>query len=260
MLDGNGKEVETIETTAQRQEFTGETTSPDTGANPDNDEVADVPNKDVIEEKGEEDVFNFPKNPSLSQVSPSVVVPPQKKTRGQDLGLQSTQMFNTHGVERYSILDEATGKFPVGFERYLIVHPKYINGVPPKDGSSFRASSRGGGKDLQNQMLAKNGKLATHLAFDGLSLIRQDIDKLLIIPALTRYQLPIGKEFFNLGDPGRNYRYPRVVMDTFQGYNMNDEPIIHSEPVPFATHILEKFLPTTYVVRIVCCDVCIFDY
>ena len=257
MLDGNDKEAGTIETTvtAQRQGVTEETT-----CSPDKDKVADVFNKDESEDEDEVEEVVFPKNQSLSQVFSPVVVLPQTKKRGQDLGLPITQVVDSNGVERYSMPHKVTGKFAEGFERYLILQSKYINGVPPKDGSSFRASSRGGGKDLQNQMLAKNGKLATHLAFDGLSLIRQDIDKLLIIPALTRYQLPIGKEFFNLGDPGRNYRYPRVVMDTFQGYNMNDEPIIHSEPVPFATHILEKYLPTTYVVRIVCCDVCIFDY
>jgi len=261
MLDGNAKEVGTIGVIAQRQE----TTSPDKGANqPNSDKVADVSNKDGSEDEVEEDEVIFPKNQSLSQAFSPVVGLAQTKRRGQDLGLQSTQMVDSHGVERYSTPDEATGEFPEGFVRYLILQPKYINGVPSKyiDGSSFRSSLRGGGKDLENQMLAKNGSLATHQAYDDLSLLRKDIDDLqqLIIPALTQYKLPPGREFFNLGTSGRNFIYPHVVMDMLLGYDENEEPIISSEPVPFATHILEKASPKKFVVRIVYCDVCIFGF
>jgi len=169
-------------------------------------------------------------------------------------------MVDSHGAERYSMPDEATGEFAEGFVRYLILHAKYINGVPRPDGSSFRASSRGGGKDLQNQMLAKNGMLAAHYAYDDLSLLRKDIELMLIIPALTQYKLPLGREFYNLGTPGKNFLYPYVVMDTLQGYDEDEEPIIRSEPVPLATHILEKVSQKKFVVRIVYCDVCIFDF
>ena len=148
---------------------------------------------------------------SLSQVLSPVDVIQRKKKRGQALVLQGTQMVNSHGVERYSMPDAATGKYVGGYVRYLVLHPKYINGIPIKTGSSFRISERGGGKDLQNQSLAKNGKLATHLAFDEHSLLREDIDTLLLIPALTQFQLPMGREFFNLGNAGRNYLYPFVV-------------------------------------------------
>jgi len=259
MLDGNAKEVGTIGVIAQRQE----TTSPDKGANqPNNDKVADVSNKDGSEDEVEEDEVIFLKNQSLNQAFSPVVGLAQTKRRGQDLGLQSTQMVDSHGVERYSTPDEATGEFPEGFVRYLRLQPKYINGVPPKyvDGSSFRSSLRGGGKDLENQMLAKNGSLATHKAYDDLSLLRKDIELMLIIPALTQYKLPLGREFYNLGTPGKNFLYPYVVMDTLQGYDEDEEPIIRSEPVPLATHILEKVSQKKFVVRIVYCDVCIFDF
>ena len=257
MLDGNDKEAGTIETTvtAQRQGVTEETT-----CSPDKDKVADVFNKDESEDEDEVEEVVFPKNQSLSQVFSPVVVLPQTKKRGQDLGLPITQVVDSNGVERYSMPHKVTGKFAEGFERYLILQSKYINGVPPKDGSSFRSSNRGGGKDLQNQMLAKNGQLATHMAFDDVSLLRTDIDDLMIIPALTQYKLPTGREFFSLGTAGRNFLYPHVVMDTLLGYDANDEPIIRSESVQFATHILQKVSEKKFVVRIVYCDVCIFDF
>jgi hypothetical protein len=256
MLDGNDKEVGTIETTVtaqKRQEVTEGTTT----VSPDKDDVTNVLQ---AEDESEDEVdATFPKNQSLSQIFSPVVVPPKK--RGQDLGLPCTQLVNSQGEERYSMPDKTTtGEFPEGFVRYLILQPKYINGVPAKDGSSFRASSRGGGKDLENQMHAKNGSLATHKAFDDLSLLRKDIDSYLIIPALKQYKLPLGREFYNLGTPGKNFRYPYVVMDTLLGYDEDEEPIISSVPVPFATHILEKVSPKKFVVRIVYCDVCIFDF
>jgi len=178
MLDGNAKEVgiETIVTAQKRQEVTEGTTT----VSPDKDEGTNV----LQAEDESEDEVPFPKNQSLSQIFSPVVVPPKK--RGQDLGLPCTQLVNSQGEERYSMPNKTTGEFPVGFERYLILQPKYINGVPEKTGSSFRASSRGGGKDLQNQMLAKNGMLAAHYAYDDLSLLRKDIELMLIIPALTQ--------------------------------------------------------------------------
>jgi len=252
MLDGNAKEVgiETTVTAQKRQEVTEGTTT----VSPDKDEGTNV----LQAEDESEDEVPFPKNQSLSQIFSPVVVPP--KTRGQDLGLPCTQLVNSQGEERYSMPDKTTGAFPEGFVRYLILQPKYINGVPAKYGSSFRASSRGGGKDLENQMHAKNGSLATHKAFDDLSLLRKDIDDDLILPALTGYKLPQGREFYNLGTPGRNFLYPYVVRDTLLGYDEDEEPIIRSDPVPFATHILDKVSPKMFVVRIVYCDVCIFDF
>lgn len=259
MLDGNAKEVGTIETsvTAQKRQ---EATEGTTALSPDKDEVADVFNKDGSEDEDEVEEVVFPKNQSLSQIFSSVVVLPQTKKRGQDLAFSSTQLVNSQGEERYSMPDKTTGKFPEGFVRYLILQPKYINGVPPKDGSSFRASSRGGGRDLENQRLAKIGSLATHEAFDDLSLLREDIDNHLIIPALTQYKLPLGREFYNLGTSGKNFRYPHVVMDTLLGYDEDNEPMIRSESVAFATHILEKVSTKMFTVRIVYCDVCIFDF
>jgi len=248
MLDGNNKEVGTIETsvTAQKRQ---EATEGTTALSPDKDEV-----NNVLQDGSDDDVeveeVVFPKNQSLSQIFSSVVVLPQTKKRGQDLAFSSTQLVNSQGEERYSMPDKTTGKFPEGFVRYLILQPKYVNGVPPKDGSSFRASSRGGGKDLENQMLAKKGSLATHKAFDDLSLLREDIDNHLIIPALTQYKLPLGREFYNLGTSGKNFLYPHVVMDTLLGYDEDGEPIIRSESVALATHILEKVSAKMFTVRI----------